>query len=176
MPKIITARRRETDVDRAEEYVRTHILLPSALIGMVFMIAGVLALIYQFLSETFGWRPFVETSGLLIVGIIVGWGQTLYHRFLLRKYPAFFASRMKLFSRGPLKRPKRDTVAQALEHPGRSWVPPAYVGGILLLLGASFAAATYGHLYFIAAFFMPWAGFFWAKMFFWRKVLPQAKG
>jgi hypothetical protein len=176
VPKIITAKRRETDVDRAQEYVRTHILLPSALIGMVFMIAGALALIYQFMSETFGWHPFAETSGLLAVGIMAGWGQTLYHRFLLQHYPSFFANRMKLFSRGPLKRPKRDTVVQTIEHPGRNWVPLAYVGGILLLLSASFAAAAYGHLYFVAAFFMPWAGFFWAKMFFWRKVLPRAGG
>ena len=171
MPKIITAKRRETEADQAREYVKTHILLPSALIGMVFMVAGALSFIYQFMSEPFGWRAFVEMSGLLVVGMVVGWTQTVYQRYLLREHPAFFAGRMKLFSRGPLKRPKRDAITQSLEHPGRNWVPLAYLAGALILLGASFAVATYGHVYFVASFFMPWVGFFWAKMFFWRSVL-----
>lgn len=175
MPKIITARRRESEGGQAREYVKTHILLPSALIGMVFMVASVLALIHQFMSDTFGWRPFVETSGLLFVGMIVGWAHTLYQRFVLRAYPAVFAARMKLFSRTSLKRPKREALAQPVEHPGKNWIPLGYVAGALILLGASFATATYGHLYFVAAFFMPWLGYFWAKMFFWRSVLQEIK-
>lgn len=176
MPKIITAKRRESETDQAREYVKTHVLLPNALIGMVFMVAGVLALIYQFMSESFGWRPFVETSGLVLTGIVLGWIHTRYQRYLLDRYPGFFAGRLKLFSKGTLKRQKREVLAQPLEHPGRSWVPLAYAVGILALLGASFATATYGHLYFVAAFFMPWLGYFWARMFFWRSVLQQGKG
>jgi hypothetical protein len=171
LPKIITARRRESEADQAREYVKTHILLPSSLIGMVFMVAGVLALVHQFMSLSFGWQHFVETSGLLMSGMLVGWAHSRYQRYVLREYPAFFAARMKLFSRGPLKRPKRETPEQSLDHRGRGWIPLAYVVGILALLGVSFTVATYGHLYFVAAFFMPWVGYFWAKMFCWRKVL-----
>lgn len=171
MPKIITARRRESEVDQAREYVKTHILLPSALVGMVFMVAAALSFLYQFLSDPFGWQTFVEMSGLLVVGIIAGWIQASYQRYLLREHPGFFAGRLKIFSRGALKRTKRDALTPTLEHSGRKWVPLFYLVGILVLVATSFVVSMYGRLYFVTAFFMPWVGFFWAKMFFWRSVL-----
>lgn len=173
MPKIITARRIEGETDRAREYVKTHILFPSGLLGLIFMVAGTLALIHQFMSEAYGWRPFVETSGLILAGAALGWGQTRYHQYLLREHPAHFAGRMKMFSQPKMKRPKRDVLAQSLDHPGRHLVPWGYLAGIGLLVGASTATALFGHLYYVAAFLMPWMGFFWAKMFFWRGVLKS---
>jgi len=174
MPKIITAKRREVESDRAREYVRTHILLPSGLLGLIFMVAGTAALIYQFMTEPYGWRPFIETCALLLTGITAGWAQTRYHQYLFRTHPAHFAGRMQLFSRKTLRRSKREAlVQQPLAHPGRGLVPWAYLVGILGILGLSLATAVLGHVYYAAAFFMPWAGFFWAKMFFWRNVLVE---
>ena len=174
MPKIITAKRLEGETDRAREYVRTHILLPSGLLGLIFMVAGTAALIYQFMSEAYGWRPFVETSGLLLAGVAIGWAQTRYQQYLLREHPAHFAGRMKLFSQpAAMKRSRREALAQPLEHAGRHLVPWAYLAGIIALLGAALAVAILGHLYYVAAFLMPWVGFFWAKMFFWRGLLKS---
>lgn len=173
MPKILTAKRRESETDRAREYVKTHILFPSGVLGLIFMVAGTAALVYQFMSETYGWRPFVETSGLILSGVALGWAQTKYHQYLLREYPAHFAGRLKLFSQAALKRSKREALPQPLDHPGRNLLPLAYVLGIGGLLGASMACAILGHVYYVTAFLMPWAGFFWAKMFFWRGVLAM---
>ena len=40
MPKLLTARRVEGETEKAREYVRSHILLPSSLLGLVFMLSG----------------------------------------------------------------------------------------------------------------------------------------
>jgi hypothetical protein len=175
MPKIITVKRREGESDRAREYVRTHILIPSALLGLIFVVAGTAALLYQFMTEPYGWGPFLETTALLLTGLAFGWAQTRYHRYLLREHPAHFAGRMRLYSKTPLKRTKREPPVQQVRHPGRRLVPWAYLAGILSILGASTATATFGHLYYIAAFFLPWVGFFWAKLFFWRGALKGNK-
>jgi hypothetical protein len=175
MPKIITPKRREGETERAREYVKTHILFPSGLLGLIFMVAGTAALIHQLISEGYGWRPFLETSCLLLTGLAAGWAQTRYHQYLLRKFPAHFAARMKLFSQAPLRRQKREGLTQPLEHPGRALVPWAYLLGILAVLTGSAATAIFGHLYYVAAFFIPWIGFFWAKTFFWRGVLAESK-
>lgn len=170
MPKLITARRVENETELARQYIKRHILFPSVLLGFIMLLAGTGSLIYQFMVETYGWQTFVESTGLLMVGGSVGWGQTRYHRYLLREHPAFFADRLKRFSRGGAKRTKREQTSQELEHPGRQWVPWCYLGGIAGILGLSIAIAMWGHVYYMAALLMPWAGFFWAKMFFWREV------
>ncbi len=174
MPKIITAKRAESEVEKAREYVKVHILLPSGLLGLITMLAGVFALIYQFVVETYNWRTFLESSGLLLVGGILGWAQTRYHQYVLREYPRLFASRLRAPRLGQ-KRVKKELRARTVEHPGQKLVPWLYVLGIGLLLAASIAGWRVGPLDYIAAFFLPWAGFFWAKLFFWRRVLGPAK-
>jgi hypothetical protein len=105
--------------------------------------------------------------------MLLGWGQTRYHRYLLREYPAHFAERMRLFSRGGPRRGKKEASLPPLEHRGRGFVPFLYIGGALVLLGVSILATIAGGLYYLAAFLLPWAGFFWAKLFFWRGVLQK---
>lgn len=171
MPKIITAKRLESEAEKAREYVKTHILFPSGLLGLIFMISGMASLGYQFLAETYSWHTFLESSMLLVMGGLLGWSQTRYHRFLLREFPEHFASRMRTFSRRSRSKPKREAPAPSLDHRGRALVPFSYLAGLLLLLGSSALAAMAGHVYYVAAFLLPWAGFFWAKLFFWRGVL-----
>jgi hypothetical protein len=171
MPKIITARRRESVHEKALEYVKSHILFPSGILGLIFMVAGMAALAYQFIAVTYSWQTFAETVGLLLVGGLLGWLQTRYHRYILREHPGYFAGRRRLYSgRGQMRR-KPDVSQHELEHRGRQWVPLAYVVGIVALLGAAAWTAIVGHTYYVAALVMPWAGFFWAKMFFWREIL-----
>jgi hypothetical protein len=175
MPKIITSRRREGEHERAREYVKGHILFPSGLLGMIFMVSGTAALVYQFMAITYSWRTFVESVGLLLAGCLLGWVQTRYHQYLLREHPAFFAGRMRLYSRAPQKRARKESSSSELEHRGRAWVPLYYVLGIGLLVGVSAWSSIWGQTYYVAAFLMPWAGFFWAKMFFWRGILTAAR-
>lgn len=175
MPKIITAKRLEGDTDKAREYVKAHIILPSALLGLMFMVAGAAALAYQLMVESYSWRTFLNSTGLLVAGGIVGWGQTRYHQYLLREHPGHFAARMKLFTRSGLRRVKRESPFVPLEHRGRNLVPLGYVLGLTLLFGLSGAASVRGEVYYLAGFLMPWVGFFWAKTYFWRAVLVEGK-
>lgn len=174
MPKIITAKRAENEVEKAREYVKVHILFPAGVLGLIAMLAGVFALIYQFVVETYNWRTFLESSGLIVAGGVLGWVQTRYHQYVLREYPRLFASRLRAPRLGQ-KRVKKELQARTAEHPGQKLVPWLYMLGIGLLLAASIVGWRVGPLDYIAAFFLPWAGFFWAKLFFWRRVLPQGK-
>ncbi len=171
MPKIITARRLEGETERARDYVKTHILLPSGLLGLMFIVAGTFSLAYQLMAQTYSWRTFLESTGLLLCGVLLGWAQTRYHQYLLRKHPEHFAERMRTFSRIGRSRSKRETVTAPLDHRWRSLVPLGYLAGIATLLGVSAMSSMAGHVYALTAFLMPWAGFFWAKLFFWRGVL-----
>ncbi len=175
MPKLVTAKRQDNETELAREYVRAHILFPSAVLGLVFMLSGAGSLIYQFFVQSYGWMTFSETSGLMLLGIGLGWVQTRYHRYLLATHPQYFAARQRLFGRSTGgKRMKKDAQQMdAVEHPGRKWIPLGYLAGLALMVGVAGMAAAFGHVYFMAAFLLPWASFFWAKMFFWRGVLPQ---
>lgn len=175
MPKLITSRRAENEVELARQYVKTHILFPSVLLGFVMLLAGSASLIYQFMVDTYGWETFVESTGLLLLGGLVGWGQTRYHRYLLREHPGHFAGRLRTFSQTGPKRTRKEPAPQPAEHPGQRYVPLLYLGGVAGLLGASAASAILGHVYYMAALLMPWAGFFWAKMHGWRGELPQGE-
>ncbi len=175
MPKILTTKRIEGEAEKAKIYVRTHILFPSGLLGLIFMLSGTAALVYQFVGDSYGWRTFLESSGLIVAGGTLGWVQTRYHKYLLREHPGHFAGRMRTFSRTGLKRSKREASSPTLSHPGRNLVPFGYILGIVLLVGASALSSMFSQVYYVAAFLLPWAGFFWAKMFFWRGVIAPVR-
>lgn len=176
MPKIITAKRAENEIDLARRYVKTNIVFPSTLLGGIMMLSGMASLAYQFLFETYEWRTFAESTGLVCAGGLLGYVQTRYHRYVLRDHPGYFAVRLRTFSRTSHKRSKKESSAPPPDHPGQRAVPFFYLAGVLLLLGGSAVSAIYGHVYYMAALLLPWAGFFWAKMFFWRDVLAPVKG
>jgi hypothetical protein len=175
MPKIVTSHRLEGEADKAREYVRTHIVLPSSVLGLIFMVAGMAALVYQFLYISYDWRTFAESAGLLLAGMLFGWGQTRYHQYLLRKFPGNFAGRFRLFAQNRAKRPRKEMTIPAIEHPRRSLVPVGYALGAAVLFTVAALSSTLGQTYYVAAFLLPWVGFFWAKVYFWRGVLVELK-
>lgn len=136
------------------------------------MLSGTAALLYQFMAKTYGWQTFLQSSGLILTGIVLGWAQTRYHRYLLYEHPGHFAGRLRTFAR---KGPKRNAPVPPLSHPGRSLVPFGYILGVAVLVGASALSSLFGQVYFVAAYLLPWAGFFWGKMFFWRRVIAPVK-
>jgi hypothetical protein len=69
------------------------------------------------------------------------------------------------------RKPKAAPAIPVIEHPGRKFVPVAYVMGSVLLLAGSGWAISYGSMDPIPAVLMPWAGFYWGKLFFWRGVV-----
>lgn len=173
MPKIVSAKRLETETDRARAYVKAHILFPAGLLGLASMVVAVVSLAYQLIGGSYSMDTFFHSSGMLIVGGIFGWAQTRYHRFLVREYPWHFASRMKtmLQRRQKAKRTRREQSDPEPDHSGRSLVPYLYLAGFGGLLGLGALGASAGTVDYLAAFVLPWAGFFWAKMFFWRREL-----
>lgn len=175
MPKLVTVQRQEVEVEKAHEYVKTHMLFPSGLLGLICVVSSAAALVYQFVTESYGLRAFEETTALLAAGALLGWGQTRYHRYLLREFPGYFAARMRAFERKGPKKSRKDVPAVRLDHPGRWLVPFCYVLGAGVLLGLSAFSLFGGQVDKVAAAMMPWAGFFWAKLFFWRRVLEQGK-
>jgi len=173
MPKIITAHRAQDEQHQAREYIRRHILLPSSILGLIFMVSGLAAMVYQFFSLGYGGETFLESIGLLLAGVLIGWLQTRYHHYLLDRFPGHFAARLRLFAKDPRKRSRKEPPVPRIDHAGRSIVPFGYAAGAALLFGLSAISSMLGHTYYVAAFLIPWMGFFWAKVYFWRSVLLE---
>lgn len=172
MPKLITIQHPEEISKQAREYVKAYILMPSGLVGMFCLVVGVVGLGYQLIaSDSYTWDTFYYSSGLIVLGVILGTAQTQYHLYLFRQFPDALAARMR---RGPVTqrgKAKKDAQAPEIDHPGRPLLPLAYVAGIAALLGSAVLANLYGQVNTVPAVMMPWAGFYWAKLFFWRSVI-----
>jgi hypothetical protein len=172
VPKLITIHHPEDLAHQAREYVKAYILLPSGLVGMFCLVGGVGGLGYQLIaSDSYTWDTFYYSSALIALGVIIGTAQTRYHRYLLGRFPEALAARMR---RGPGRhraKGKKESEAPAIDHPGRQLLPVAYLVGIGMLVGSTMAATLYGHVDMVPALMMPWAGFYWAKLFFWRTVI-----
>ncbi len=174
MGKIITGKHKEHEAHLAENYIRTYILFPSGLLGLLAMVIGILALAYQLLIETYDVWTFGKSSILIAAGILLGWMQTRYHRYLFRAFPEFWASRMRASGVRGAQRLKKISTEVKPDHAGRALVPLAYVAGIGGLIGLSAWSFSSGSLDYMAAFALPWAGFFWGKLFTWHAVIAPA--
>ncbi len=172
MPKLVTIKQQEGQDAKATAYVKAYMLFPAGILGLVSMVGGIGGLGYQLIAtDTYTWETFVQSSALLMLGGLLGWLQTTYHRWILRHRPGVFAARMRQPALKKSGRPKRDGGSDQDSPTGSPWAPVAYMAGLAMLLCASTVSVVYGSVYPVAAYFLPWAGFFWAKLFFWRTVL-----
>lgn len=172
MPKLVTVWRKDDIVSQAKHYVRSYILLPSGVLGLICMLGGIGGLGYQLLTGgSYTWNTFVVSSGLLILGGMCGAAQTLYHRHLFSTVPEVFAARMRAVVSKPSKKGKIDSQHEEVRHPGRALVPLGYVIGAGLLLAGSIVAFQNGSIDAIPAVLMPWAGFYWGKLLLWRGII-----
>lgn len=176
MAKLVTVRRPEEIQHQAVEYVKSYILFPSGLVGLICLVGGVGGLGYQLLAgDDYTWDTFYQSSALLTLGALLGLAQTRYQQYLFRTFPEVLAARARRasmrFGGKQSGKTKKDTQSLAIRHPGREWVPVGYTVGMALLIGSALAAALYGKVTPVPALFMPWAGFHWARLFFWRKVV-----
>jgi hypothetical protein len=173
MPKVITARRQDDETDKAHEFVKTNILFPASLLGLIAIVVGVIALGVQLWSGTYGWETFTYSSGLIVAGVLLGLLHTKYQQYLLREFPGYFANRMKAFTHRSIRKAKKVVTDNDIEHRGRGLIPLWYFLGIVMFFTLSGLAVASGFIEPVAAFALPWAGYFWAKMFFWKGlVLP----
>ena len=119
------------------------------------------------------WWTFLQSSGLLLLGGVLGWVQTTYHRWILTNRPEVFAARMRQPTVSKSGKPKRESAASQEQASGSPSAPGAYMVGLAVLLAGSMVSMIYGAVHPIAACFLPWAGFFWAKLFFWKSMLKN---
>lgn len=172
MPRLITVRRPEEVAQQAKEYVKSYILFPSGVVGFICLIGGVGGLGYQLVAtDSYTWGTFYQSSALITLGVVIGMAQTRYQQFVLRRFPEVMAARMRMASIKRRGKTKREAGPTTIDHPGRRFVPIAYVSGVFLLVGSAFAASVYGQVSTVPALLMPWAGFYWARLFFWRSVV-----
>ncbi|HJT21274.1 MAG TPA: hypothetical protein VJ746_12435 [Nitrospira sp.] len=172
MAKLVTMWRSDEIHAQAVHYVKSYILFPSGLLGLVCMIGGLGGLGYQLLAtNSYTSTTFLASSGLLLLGALCGVAQTAYHRYLLRTVPQVFAARIRTAVRKSGKKTKIDERGTTIDHTGRSLVPLGYLAGMVLLLGASALALTKGSVEAVPALLMPWAGFYWGKLFWWKGVV-----
>jgi len=151
MPKILTAHRREDERERARLYLKSRLMLPTIPLGMVTLLAGYGDIVLMWIQDQL--TP-----------------QAL--RYLLGTCPEYFARKQKLLEAAKeYKRMKRDLPAAGPLHPGRRFVVAMYVVGIASQAGISLYYL--GHLGVYAAIFLPWAGYFNAKVIFWRSLFKS---
>lgn len=169
MSKLIARPRPEQIVQQAQYYVKSYILLPSGIVGLICMVGGVGGLGYQLLAtDNYTWGTFYQSTGLIVLGVAMGLVQTRYHQFVLAQFPEVLAARMRIATAKKGSAAKKNTDIPAIEHQGRQLIPVAYVAGTALILGASWLAAVLGQVDAVPALLLPWAGFYWARLFFWR--------
>lgn len=172
MPRLITVHRPEQIMQQAHEYVKSYILFPSGLVGLVCLIGGVGGLGYQLIAtDSYTWDTFYQSSGLIALGVVMGVAQTRYHQYLLRQFPEVLAARMRQASTKQGAKAKKEPQPVTIAHPGRPFIPLAYVVGVTILAGSAMVAFMYGQVSLVPALLMPWAGFYWARLFFWRSVV-----
>ncbi|TKS61900.1 MAG: hypothetical protein EWM72_00025 [Nitrospira sp.] len=174
MPRLITVHRPEQIIQQAHEYVKSYILFPSGLVGLICLIGGVGGLGYQLIAtDSYTWDTFYQSSSLIVLGVALGVAQTQYHQYLLRRFPEVLAARMRRVSTKQRGKAKKEPQPVTIDHPGRQFIPLAYVAGLTILVGSAVAVVLYGQVNIVPALLMPWAGFYWARLFFWRRVVKM---
>jgi len=172
MAKLVKGWRNEDIHAQARHYVRTYILLPSGFLGLICVLGGIGTLGYQLMaSSTYTLATFMTSTALLLLGGLCGWVQTRYHRYLFETVPEVFAARMRSAVQRSHRKIKAASTIPPIVHRGRSFVPVAYGVGGGLLLSASGWAIMQEVMDAVPAILMPWAGFYWSKLFFWRGIV-----
>lgn len=174
MPKLVTVLKPEKIDEQARYYVRSHILLPAGTIGLICMVGGIGSLAYQLIvNHSYSWLTFVTSSVLIVVGALCGWGQARYHRYLFSTFPEVYAARLRtaVAQRNRKAKAKTEPDVPSIEHPGRGFVTAISIAGAVLIFGASAVGIIRGELDPFPAVLVPWAGFYWAKLFSWRGVV-----
>ncbi len=169
MPKIVTARRREDERDRARLYLKSRLMLPTIPLGMVTLLAGYGDMAVMWMQDELTPSALMGSTILFFGGAVWGWGHARYNRYLVATCPEYLARKQKVLAAAKdYKKVKRDTQASGPDHPGRRFVLAMYGVGILTQCGVTLYYL--GQLGTYSAVFLPWAGYFNAKVIFLRDL------
>ena len=173
MPKIVTARHREDVRERARLYLKSRIMMPTIPLGMVGLLAGYGGVAWMWVQDELTPDVLTGSTALFFWGAAWGWGHARYERYLVATCPEHLARKQKILEAAKdYKKTRRDAPSAGPTHPGRRFVLAMYVVGIL----AQFGITGYylGKIGAYAAIFLPWAGYFNAKVIFWRELFTRA--
>lgn len=173
MPKIVTARRREDERDRARLYLKSRLMLPTIPLGMVALLAGYGDMALMWMQDELTPSALLAGTILFFCGAVWGWGHAWYERYLTVTCPEYLARKQKILDAArDYKKAKRDVSTAGPAHPGRRFVLALYGLGILSQCGITLYYFSQVGAY--AAIFLPWAGYFNAKVIFWRELFTRA--
>jgi hypothetical protein len=169
MVRVITARKAESERQKAIQYVKTSIIYPSALLGLISLVLGYGALIYLLFKGRFFASIVLDSFILLGVGILLGWFQYFYQRFLFENYPEYYAERRRRAERLRTGQARKLDILEKPDHKGRRIIPFVY---LVAFVGAVAMIITYAtRLNPISAVFLLLAGFYNVRFFFWKRKL-----
>jgi hypothetical protein len=173
VPKIVTARRREDERDRARLYLKSRLMLPTIPLGMVTLLAGYGDMAVMWMQDELTPAAVTGSAILFFCGAAWGWGHARYERYLVATCPEYLARKQKILDAAKeYKKVKRGVQAAGPAHPGRRVVLALYGVGILAQCGMTLYYLGQTGAY--AAIFLPWAGYFNAKVIFWRNLFTHA--
>ena len=163
MPKIVTAKRREDEMDRARLYLKSRLMFPTIPLGMVTLLVGYGSVGLMWIQDELTPKVLLGSTILFVSGALWGWGHARYDRFLVRTCPDYLARKQKLLEAAKvMKRAKKDAAGAGPSHPGRRMVVAAYAIGVCAQLGLTVYYLPTVGVY--PAVFLPWAGYLNAKV------------
>ena len=172
MPKIVTAKRREGEVERARLYLKGRLMFPTIPLGMVALLAGYGGVALMWFQDELTPGALLGSTLLFFFGVTLGWCHVRYERYLVKAYPEYLARKQKLLDAAKeFKRSKRDLPNTTPDHAGRRLVLIAYALGACAQFGVGGYYLDQVGVY--PAFFLPWAGYFIAKVIFWRDLFAS---
>jgi hypothetical protein len=173
MPKIVTARRREDERERARSYLKSRLMLPTIPLGMVTLLAGYGDMAVMWMQDELTPPALLGSTVLFFCGAGWGWGHARYERYLVAACPEYLARKQKLLDAAKdYRKVKRDVPTTGPGHPGRRFALAMYAVGVLAQCGITLYYL--GQVGTYAAIFLPWAGYFNAKVIFWRELFTNA--
>jgi hypothetical protein len=173
MAKIITSRHRASEAERARQYIKSRLMLPTIPLAMVTLLTGYGSLAFMWFQDSLTVQALGGSFLLFLAGVGLGWGQVRYERYLVQTCPEYLARKQKVLDAAKdYKRPKRDLPLGGPHHPGRRVVLLAYALGVIGMLGLSITFVDKVGIY--PAFFLPWAGYLNAKVILWRQLFVSA--
>jgi hypothetical protein len=169
MGRLVTVKKVEAERQKAIQYVKTSILYPSVFIGLVSLILGYGALIYLLFKGKYFANLVADSLVLLGIGILLGWAQARYHHFLLERYPEYYAERRRRAEQIRTGRLRKIEIAPKPAHRGRWLIPYLYLAASIGLLALVIYYTPRLNAY--SAIFLPLAGLYNARFFFWKRKL-----
>ena len=169
MVRVATVKKYESERQKAVQYVKTTIIFPSALLGLVSILLGYGALIYLLFKGSFLATVVIDSLILLGAGILLGLGQCLYHRYLFNKFPDYYAQRRRRSEQMRAGNIRKVNTVTKPEHSGRWMVPYLYLAGFAVVVTMIVIYAP--RLNPLSAVFLLLAGFYNIRFFFWKRKL-----